>query len=89
MHVFVFHFAAATEPGLHFPPPFHFFFAPRQTFLRIPTPLNFGMECLDRNSRPRAVVILSSEPRAASEKVKLCKLMVKRRRDWGEERGND
>ena len=39
------------------------------------------MECLDSNSRPRAVVLLSSEPRAASEKVKLWKLMVKRRRE--------
>ena len=33
--------------------------------------------------RPRAVVFLSSEQRAASEKVKLCKLMIKRRRDKG------
>ena len=33
--------------------------------------------------RPRAVVFLSSERRAASEKVKFCKLMRKRRRDKG------
>ena len=33
--------------------------------------------------RPRAVVFLSSEQRAANEKVKLCKLMIKRRRDKG------
>ena len=33
--------------------------------------------------RPRAVVFLSSEQRAESEKVKLCKLMIKRRRDKG------
>ena len=37
--------------------------------------------------RPQAVALLSSEPCAASEKVKLCILMVKRRRDWGGERG--
>ena len=30
-----------------------------------------------KKRRPRAVVILSSEPRAAGEKVKLCKLEVK------------
>ena len=33
-------------------------------------------------SRPRAVVLLSSEPRAVSEKVNICKLMIQRRRDW-------
>ena len=31
---------------------------------------------------------LSSEPPAVSGKVKLCKLMVKRRRDWGREKKN-
>ena len=31
-------------------------------------------------NRPRAAVLLSSEPRAASEKVKLCKLMQKKKR---------
>ena len=33
-------------------------------------------------SRPRAIALLSSEPCAASENVKLCKLMVKRMRDF-------
>ena len=33
--------------------------------------------------RPRSVALHSSEPSAASEKGKLCKLMVKRRRDCG------
>ena len=32
---------------------------------------------------------LSLGPHATSNKVKLCKLMVKRRRDWGEERQKD
>ena len=32
--------------------------------------------------RPRAIALLSSEPCAASENVKLCKLMVKRMRDF-------
>ena len=40
--------------------------------------------------KTRAVVLLFSEPRAASEKEQLCKLMAKkRRRDWGEERKKD
>ena len=34
-------------------------------------------------NRPRAVVLLSSEPRAASEKVKLCKLMAKKEERLG------
>ena len=74
IHVFVFHFVTwlrgATDSGLLFPPPFHFCFAPRQTSLRMQAPLNFGMECLESNYRLQAVVLLSSEPRAASEKVK-------------------
>ena len=32
--------------------------------------------------RPRVIALLSSEPCAASENVKLCKLMVKRMRDF-------
>lgn len=36
--------------------------------------------------RPRAVLLFPSEPGAGSEKVKLWKLMVKRRRDWCGER---
>ena len=32
------------------------------------------------------VVLLSSEPRLGSEKLKLCKFMVKRNIDWGGER---
>ena len=32
------------------------------------------------------VVLLSSEPRWGSEKLKLCKFMVKRNIDWGGER---
>ena len=35
--------------------------------------------CCPNTSKPRAVVILSSERRAAGKKVKLCKLSVPRR----------
>lgn len=38
---------------------------------------------LVRFSKPRSVALHSSEPSVASEKVKLCKLMVKRGRDGG------
>ena len=36
--------------------------------------------------KPRSVLLFPSQPGAGSEKVKLCKLMVKRRRDSGGER---
>ena len=38
------------------------------------------------HSRPRAVVLLCSEPRAASEKVKLCKLMEKEEERLGRQK---
>ena len=41
-------------------------------------------QCQDRFSM--TVVLLSSEPPAVSGKMKLWKLIVKRRRDWGGEK---
>ena len=41
-------------------------------------------------NRPQAVILLSSEsPATRGKKVKLCKSMVKRRRDWGGEGKKD
>ena len=59
------------------PPPRYFFSA--HISLGYPQDLNAWNRLL---RRPRAIALLSSEPCAASENVKLCKLMVKRMRDF-------
>ena len=55
------------------------FFLLTSISLRYPHDLNAWNRLL---RRPRAIALLSSEPCAASENVKLCKLMVKRMRDF-------
>ena len=59
------------------PPPRCFFSA--QISLRYPHDLNAWNRLL---RRPRTIALFSSEPCAASENVKLSKLMVKRMRDF-------
>ena len=43
----------------------------------------FSAGCVGEFFRPQAVVLLSSEPRAEREKVKLCKLMAKKEKRLG------